>query len=96
MTIENIATKMRVLASEIGGNHHSPEEAQDLLNDLADQLSEVNMNISIKLHDTISEADGLLGINNSYRFLYQRQKNIKENEDTILNVIDKHKAESKG
>ncbi len=79
MSIENIATKMRTLASEIGGNHHSSEEAEDLLNKLADELSEVNMNISIRLHDAIKEADGLLGINDSYRFLYQRQKNIKEN-----------------
>lgn len=78
-SIENIATKMRALASEIGGNHHSPEEAQDLLNKLADELSEVNMNISIRLHDAIDEADGLLDIDDSYRFLYQRQKNIKEN-----------------
>ena len=78
MTIENIATKMRTLASEIGGNHHSLEEAQDLLNKLADELSEVNMNMSIRLHDAIKEADGLSGINDSYRFLYQRQKNIKE------------------
>lgn len=78
-SIENIATKMRALASEIGGNHHSPEEAQDLLNKLADELSEVNMNISIRLHDAIDEADGLLGVDDSYRFLYQRQKNIKEN-----------------
>ena len=81
MSIENIATKMRTLAFEIGGNHHSSEEAQDLLNKLADELSEVNMNISIRLHDAINEADGLLGINDNYRFLYQRQKNIKENKD---------------
>ena len=80
-SIENIATKMRVLASEIGGNHYSLEESQDLLNKLADELSEVNMNISIRLHDAMNEADGLLGIDDSYRFLYQRQKNIKENEN---------------
>ena len=80
-SIENIATKMRVLASEIGGNHHSLEEAQDLLNKLADELSEANMNLSIRLHDAINEADGLLGIDDNYRFLYQRQKNIKGNEN---------------
>jgi len=85
ISIENIATKMRVLASEIGGNHHSPEEAQDLLNKLADELSEVNMNISIRLHDAINEADRLSGINDCYRLLYQRQKNIKENEDGKTN-----------
>ncbi len=81
MTIENIATKMRVLASEIGGNHHSLEEAEDLLNKLADELSEVNMDMSIRLHNAIDEADGLSGINDNYRFIYKRQKNIKENED---------------
>lgn len=81
ITIENIATEMRVLASEIGGNHHSLKEAEDLLNKLADELSEVNMDISIRLHDAINDADGLLGINDSYRFLYQRHKNIKEIED---------------
>ena len=81
MSIENIATKMRVLASEIGGNHHSLKEAEDLLNKLADELSEVNMNMSVRLHNAIDEADGLSGINDNYRFLYQRQKNIKENGD---------------
>lgn len=81
MSIENIATKMRVLASEIGGNHHSMKEAEDLLNKLADELSEVNMNMSVRLHNAIDEADGLSGINDNYRFLYQRQKNIKENGD---------------
>ena len=81
MSIEHIATKMRILASEIGGNHHSLEEAEDLLNKLADELCEVNMNMSIRLHDAINEADGLSGINDSYRFLYRRQKNIKKKED---------------
>lgn len=81
MKIENIATKMRVLASEIGGNHHSLKEAEDLLNKLADELSEVNMNMSIILHNAIDEADELSGIYDSYRFLYQRQKNMKEIED---------------
>lgn len=85
MTIENIATKMRTLASEIGGNHHSPKEAEKILNILADELSEVNMNISIRLHDAIKESDELSGINDSYRFLYQRQENIKENEDGNVN-----------
>lgn len=81
MTIENIATKMRVLASEIGGNHYSPEEAEKLLNILADELSEANMIMSIQLHKAMKFADALSGIDDSYRFLYQRQKNIKENED---------------
>lgn len=80
MTIENIATKMRVLASEIGGNHHSPEEAEKILNVLADELSEANMIMSIHLHKTLKLADALSGIDDSYRFLYQRQKNIKEHE----------------
>ena len=77
MTIENIATKMRTLASEIGGNHHSPKEAEKILNVLADELSEVNMNISIILHGGINKTDELLGINDIYRFLYQKQKNVK-------------------
>lgn len=88
MSIENIATKMRVLASEIGGNHHSLEEAEDLLNKLADELSEINMNMSIRLHDAIDEVDGLAGINDRYRFLYLRQKNIKENEDRCNEVVE--------
>lgn len=77
-TIENIATKMRMLAAEIGGNHHSPKEAEKLLAELADDLSEVNINMSIKLHSAVNEIDEITGISDRYRFWYQKAKNIKK------------------
>lgn len=47
------------------------------------------MNISIKLHEAINEADGMLGIDDSYRFLYQKQKNIKEHQkDGSTNKVE--------
>lgn len=79
MTIENVATKMRRLAWEIGGNHHSLQEAEQLLLDLADQLSEININMSIKLNDALKEVDDqYTGVSKEYRFLTKRQKNIED------------------
>lgn len=82
MTIENIAKKMRVLANEIGGEHHSPKEAEQLLNELADELSETNIQMSIKLHKCLEEIDNdYSDIDDDFRLLYLRQKNIKEFSD---------------
>lgn len=82
MTIEDIATKMRMLAYEIGGNHHSPKEAEKILIELADELSEVNINMSIKLNKCLNEVDDkFTGISENYRFIHLRQKNIKEQTD---------------
>lgn len=82
MTIEDIATEMRKLAWEIGGNHHSPKEAEEILIRLANQLSELNMNMSIKLNSCINEVnDNFMGISKEHRFLYLRHENIKEQTD---------------
>ena len=82
MTIENRVTKMRMLASEIGGEHHTPKEAEKLLNELADELSETNIQMSIKLHKCLEEIDNdYSDIDDCARFLYLRQKNIKELTD---------------
>ena len=82
MTIEDIAAEMRKLAMEIGGEHHSPKEAEKLLNDLADELAEININMSIKLNKCLKEVDDdFTGVTDGYRFLYLRQKNIKELTD---------------
>lgn len=79
MTIENVITKMRRLAWEIGGNHHSLQEAEQLLINLADQLSEININMSIQLNDALNEVDDqYTGVSKEYRFLTKRQKNIEE------------------
>ena len=82
MTIEDIATQMRRLAWEIGGNHHSSKEAEEILIRLANQLSEVNMDMSIKLNSCMDEVnDNFMGISKEHRFLYLRHKNIKELTD---------------
>jgi len=76
MSIEDIATKMRMLAYEIGGSHHSPKEAEKILIELADELSDINVNMSIKLHAVDKQ---FTGVTENYRNIYLRQENIKEN-----------------
>ena len=75
-TIEDVATCIRVLASEIGGAHHTPKKAEELLNDLANKLSGINMQMNIRLHDSLT----LAGISDRYRTSYLRQQDIKERE----------------
>lgn len=80
-TIEDIAVSMRTLASEIGGGHHSLEEAEQLLKDLSWELSYLNVEMSIMLHSSLLEYDyTLAGVSEKCRNLYLRQQNIKEHE----------------
>ena len=74
-TIEDVATHMRILASEIGGCHHSSEEAECLINELANKLSDLNMHLNINVNRSLD----ICGISDSYRRRYLRQQNIKEN-----------------
>jgi hypothetical protein len=79
MRIERIVVEMRRLAAEIGGNHHTPEEAEKLLYKLSDELCETNVNMSIKLNQVIAEVDAeYTGVSEVYRYLYLRQKSIDE------------------
>ena len=78
MSIENVATRMRMLAAEIGGDHHSAKEAEELLNGLANELSEINMQMSLKLHHCLDRVDDYAGIYDSYRETYLRQENMKK------------------
>lgn len=76
-TIEDVSTCMRSLASEIGGSHHSPEKAEMLLRNLADRLSEINMQMHLTMHESFKYQ----GISDDYRKRYLRQQNIKEYEN---------------
>jgi hypothetical protein len=80
-SIESVATRMRMLAAEIGGNHHSAKEAEELLNGLANELSEINMQMSLKLHQCLDRVDDYAGIYDSYRETYIRQENIKKHAE---------------
>lgn len=51
--IEDIATKMRVLANLIGGDHVMNKEVEVELNKLADALSIYNMHINTLTNDYV-------------------------------------------
>ena len=77
--IEQIATDMRCLAQEIGGEHHTFKESERLLKELADELSNVNMEFSLKIHELFDKDDVYTGITDNARFDERKQRNINSN-----------------
>lgn len=73
-SIQQIATNLRVLACEIGGNHHTPKESEALLMNLADRLDDIGYELitESRRFETIS------GVSRKGYELYLRQKNIEE------------------
>lgn len=78
-TIEDIATNMRMLASEIGGNHHTNKESEEILNNLADMLSTSNMQIALMVDAMKNQVKENTGIRDEHLRLFLRQQNIKKN-----------------
>ena len=79
-TINQIAARLRGLASEVGGNHYTNKETEEILRTLADRLGEININISDKMNECIESIDlDYTGVSYQYRQLYRRNKNIAEN-----------------
>ena len=83
-TIEDIATNMRILASEIGGNHHTNKGAEEILNKLADMLSTSNMQIALILDTMMNQVKENTGIRDEYLRMFLRQQNIKKNSEDKL------------
>lgn len=84
MTIDELAGKMKMLAAEIGGNHHTPKEAEKILKDLADELDDININMSLMLNECLKEADNVFtGVSERSRWLTLKERSYKEvrNED---------------
>lgn len=73
-SIRQIATNLRVLACEIGGNHHTPKESEELLMNFADRLDDIGYELitESRRFETIS------GVSRKGYELYLRQKNIEE------------------
>lgn len=79
MTIDEVAGKMKMLAAEIGGNHHSPKEAEKILKELAYELDDININMSLALNECLKEADNVFtGVTESYRRLTLKERSYKE------------------
>lgn len=83
-TINDIATKLRMLAAEVGGDHHTNKETEKLLEELAKDLDDININLSIDINKAISDIDAkYTGVTEQSRFITLRQRNIKENEEEM-------------
>lgn len=80
-TIEDIATNMRMLASEIGGNHHTNKESEEILNKLADMLSTSNIQIALTIDAMKNQVKENTGIRDEHLRLFLRQQNIKKNAE---------------
>ena len=84
-TIIEITTRLRVLAAEVGGDHHTNKETEKLLNEIARELEDINVNLSIVINKAVAEMDAkYTGVSEQYRFLTLKERNIKEHADKHL------------
>lgn len=88
-TIEDIATNMRMLADEIGGNHHTNKESEEILNKLANLLSTYNMQTIVSVESMKNRVMENTGIGDRYLRMFLRQENIKKNAEARENADDK-------
>ena len=82
--INNIATDMRMLAAEIGGDHHSNKEAEKLLLDLAKRLDKVGYDTILLIDRTFRDSMLLTGHSMHDIDLIKRQNAIRDNSERII------------
>ena len=81
-TIIEITTRLRTLAAEVGGDHHTNKETEELLNEIASELENINVSMSIDINKAVAEMDAkYTGVTERYRFLTLKERNIKEHAD---------------
>ena len=86
-TIIEITTRLRVLAAEVGGDHHTNKETEKLLNEIARELDDINVNMSIDINKAVAEMDAkYTGVSEQYRFLTLKEKNIQEHANKHLDI----------
>ena len=84
-TIIEITTRLRALAAEVGGDHHTNKETEKLLNEIARELDDINVNMSIDINKAVAKMDAkYTGVSERYRFLVLKERNIKEHADKHL------------
>lgn len=77
MTLIEIANEINRIGTYIGGNHYTPKEAEELLYKISKELCNTTLELSVKL-DKLNES--MTGVDDDYRKLYLRSRNIEENE----------------
>ena len=71
--INDIITDMRVLAQEIGGDHHSNKESEQLLNTLADRLICINNSIILYASNQYNDMKRLTGSDEKIIYILKKQ-----------------------
>lgn len=79
--INNIATDMRMLAAEIGGDHHSNKESEKLLLGLAQRLDKVGYDTILLIDRTFRDSMLLTGHDMRDIDLIKRQNAIRDNSE---------------
>lgn len=79
--INTIATDMRMLAAEIGGDHHSNKESEKLLLDLAGRLDKVGHDTILLIDRTFRDSMLLTGHSMSDIDRIKRQNAIRDNAE---------------
>lgn len=78
MTLNDISVRLRVLGYEIGGNHVTPEEAQETLQSLAEEIDKQNMTIAFETTRYQSKVSECTGITDTDIYFYLKNRDFEE------------------
>ena len=79
MNLLKIAGRIRRIANEVAGNHHSPEETESLLLNIADELDDIAINTAdIMARATTDVVYGKMGISQENYERWTRQLNLEK------------------
>jgi len=76
MTLNDISTKLNMLAAEVGGNHHTNKETEQLLRDLSDEVYK----LSFEIRKSLAAVVPFTGITDKHFELGLRHEDMEENK----------------
>lgn len=79
MTLNDKIVELRTIANLIGGNHLTKEEAEQKINDIADNLVKIQEDIALTTDKAKEDINySLLGVNERYLYLIKKQRSFDE------------------
>lgn len=91
MTLNEISVRMKVLADECGGNHHTGKEAEEILNSLARELDDVALAITVATDAHYAKVRECTGRTEWSVREFLRQENIRQNAERFKESTDESK-----
>lgn len=81
MTLNEISVRMKVLADECGGNHHTGKETEEILNSLARELDNVALAITVATDSHYVKIREFTGRTERCVRIFLREENIRQNAE---------------